>query len=557
MKKILLCLAVMSISFLVNGQLKIDNATFYISAGATVTVQGDVTSNVDIQGPGLLQLKGSTLQNVNMGGFTIPNLEIDNTSNVNLTANAMIGTSLSFINGKLILNTSDLRLDATIASITGSSSSRYIVTNGTGRLMKRSLGASAFVFPVGYSVTEFNPLTIANSGTVDTIGVRCLQNVLDQGLTGSPVTADFANNSWVVTEATANGSNLALTGEWTGSDELSNFNRIKSGIARYNTGTDWDLPSSNVIAASGSGPYNRSRTGITSTGVFAIADLEKVNAARLNLKVFLQGAYNTGTGLMRDALRTGNIIPLTQPYSASMNAIFTRVGVYDGSPSVNETVPGTAVFDAAGTNDDIVDWIYVSLQDGADPAIKLQTRAALIQRDGDIVEYDAGSGTFIPLRMPINADANYYLIVSHRNHLSVRLAASQLLQDNIVFNYDYTNAQAKAYQNTTAIPPLQNPAMKDLNGGIVFGLWAGNANSNTAVRTSGALGINDYLYLINSQLGGSAGTVLGTVLAPVYNSADLNMDGIVRASGALAINDYLFLINSVLGGSAGTVYTQH
>ena len=50
----------------------------------SVTVQGDVTSNVDIQGTGLLQLKGSVLQNVDMGGFTIPNLELDNAANATL-----------------------------------------------------------------------------------------------------------------------------------------------------------------------------------------------------------------------------------------------------------------------------------------------------------------------------------------------------------------------------------------------------------------------------------------------------------------------------------------
>src|SRR4029079_16366777 len=118
----------------------------------------------------------------------------------------------------------------------------------------------------------------------------------------------------------------------------------------------------------------------TSTGVFAIADLLQVNAARLNLKVFLQGAYSGTT--MTDGLRNLNVIALTQPYSAAMSAIFTRVGVYDGSSSVNESVPMLAKFDLAGTNDDIVDWIYVSLQDGTTPATKLQTRAALLQRDG-------------------------------------------------------------------------------------------------------------------------------------------------------------------------------
>ncbi|MBK7678751.1 MAG: hypothetical protein IPJ29_04985 [Chitinophagaceae bacterium] len=80
-KKIFLSIFSGAICFCAHSQLTINNAVFFIQSGATVTVQGDVTSNVDIQGTGLLQLKGSTLQNVDMGGFTIPNLEIDNPAN--------------------------------------------------------------------------------------------------------------------------------------------------------------------------------------------------------------------------------------------------------------------------------------------------------------------------------------------------------------------------------------------------------------------------------------------------------------------------------------------
>jgi hypothetical protein len=551
MKRTLLFITVAGLAAIsTQAQLRIDNATFFISSGATVTVQGDLTSNVDIQGPGLLQMKGSTLQNMDMGGFTIPNLEIDNLSNVNLLSNAMIGTSLLFTNGKLQLNTADLRMDVGVTGISGSSSARFVITNGTGRLMKRSLGASSFTFPVGFSATEFNPLTITNSGTVDTISVRCLQNVLDQGLTGSAVTSDFANNSWVVTEATAGGSNLTLSGEWVAGDELSNFNRVKSGIARYNTGTDWDLLASDVVSASGSGPYTRSRNNVTTTGVFAIADLEKVNAARLNLKVFLQGAYN-GVN-MNDGLRTSNALPLTQPYSSAMSVNFTRVGVYDGTTSVNETVPSTAKFDATGTDNDIVDWVYVSLQDGVTPATKLQTRAALLQRDGDIVEYDAVSDSYIPLRMPIDSNKNYHLLIGHRNHLSVRTPVSQLLQDNTVFGYDFTTAQNKAYQDGVI---TTNAAMKDLTP-TVFGLWGGNANSNNTVRASGVNAtLNDFLYLVNTVLGGNNAVILGP---PIYSNADLNMNGVARASGVNAtLNDFLFLVNTVLGGNNALIFTGH
>lgn len=556
MKKNILFVVSCLLSLCMHAQLKINNEIFFIGANATVTVQGDVSSNVDILGTGLLQLKGTSLQNVDMGGKTIPNLELDNTTNATLlNSAARIGNSFTFTNGKFLLANLNL-LMASGAAISGNNSSRFIVTGGTGVLTKEGLTTTAFTYPVGFSASEYNPVIIANNGTTDDISVRCLQNVLDNGLTGSPVTADFASNSWVVTEAVAGGSDLSMTGEWTSTDELAGFNRVKSGIARYNTGTDWDLPASNVLAASGGGPYTRNRSTINQPGVFAVADLDKVNAAKLNLKIFLQGPYNAGAGTMNDGLRTLNVIPLTQPYSAAMSSFFDRTGsVYDGSAGVNETVPNPGVFDVAGTNDDIVDWVFLSLQNGATPATRLQTRVALVQRDGDIVEYDATGGTYVPVRMPIDADGNYHLVVGHRNHLPIRTPVSQLLQDNTVFTYNFTTAQAQAYQDGAIVT---NAAMAQ--NGSAFMMWAGNVFQDIYVRATtqtlppptkpsdGAA--------ILVILGGDPNATGG------YTLGDVNMDGYTRATTQtlpppLKPSDAAFILSTPLGGNNNATRTAH
>src|ERR1700704_3097058 len=81
-------------------------ATVFISTGAKITLQGDLTSSENIQGPGSILMKGTSLQSINMNGFTIPNLEIDNTSNVTLTGGAAkIGTNLLFTSGKIQTST--------------------------------------------------------------------------------------------------------------------------------------------------------------------------------------------------------------------------------------------------------------------------------------------------------------------------------------------------------------------------------------------------------------------------------------------------------------------
>ena len=68
----------------------------------------------------------------------------------------------------------------------------------------------------------------------------------------------------------------------------------------------------------------------------------------LSLKVFLEGAYDTGTGLMRDDLRVQGLIPLTEPYTA---AGFTLVS--------NTTPSTTAPVLAIAGNNAIVDWVLV------------------------------------------------------------------------------------------------------------------------------------------------------------------------------------------------------
>jgi hypothetical protein len=81
--------------------------------------------------------------------------------------------------------------------------------------------------------------------------------------------------------------------------------------------------------------------------------------------------------------------------------------------------------------------------------------------------------------------------------------------------------------------------MATLGGGF-FGLWGGNANSNTFVAYNNPG--NDNTYLLNTVLGGNkAGSISG------YNTADMNMNGVVRYNNPG--NDNSFLLNTVLGGN--------
>lgn len=514
-------------------QLYINNAQFTIESGATVTVQGDVTSNTDILGAGKILLKGTGNQQVNMNNFSIPKLEIDNVSNATLTGGLKIGTDLTFTNGRILLGNNNLTIGAA-ASIITPTSSKFVVTDGTGKLVKAALGTTAFLYPVGNTTLTYNPVSIGNTGTSDDIAVRSLPNALTGGLSGTAFTKEVVDASWDVSEAVAGGSNLSMTATWSGTDELPGFNRAKAGISYYITtpasNVGWDMLNSQTGTATGANPYSYSRSGITQLGAFAIGTRPVLSPLLVSPKIFLQGAYSAG--VMTDNLRTLNLIPTTEPYTA-ISASFTQSGSGGGETSTSAIV-GSA---APASNDAIVDWVFVQLHDGTTGAV-LSTRSVLLQKDGDIVETDGVS----PVNMAGNLSGNYYISVRHRNHLGVRSNSNIALSKTTTTNFNFTTAQTQAFAGSV----VTNTPMVSLTGGV-FGLWAGNANSNNNVKYSGPS--NDENFLLNTTLGGVKGAILNG-----YNPADLNMNGNVKYSGPG--NDENLLLNTVLGGSKSLIINQ-
>lgn len=530
-----------------SAQLVIDQATFTIQAGATVTVQGDVTSNADIQGAGKIILKGTTAQNVNMGGFTIPNVEVDNTNNVTLTGAAKISGDLLLTNGKILLGANDLTMGSA-GTITSASSSKYVVTNGTGKLKKTGLGAVAFNFPIGKSTTSYTPVSISNSGTADEIGARALSGALVGGSTGAANTKEVVNTSWDISEAVAGGSNLSITTSWAASDELTGFDRSRAGISYYITSpaasVGWDLLNSQTAAATGAGPYSYTRTGVSSLGTFAVGTRPVLSPLLVTPKIFLQGAYNTGTGRMNDALRTANLIPTTEPYSTATGGtlITTALRGSGGGETSSASVVGSAA--GAATDNTIVDWVLVQLHNSATGTV-ISQRAALLQRDGDVVDVDGVS----PVNMAGNASGSYYISIKHRNHVGIRTAATLPLLKVTNTNFDFSSGLA---QVLTPATPATNAAMTNKYGTStttpVYMLWSGNANTNGNVRYSGAA--NDENTLLNTA------PLSGNKAVPStagYYINDLNLNGTVRYAGSQ--NDENILLNiSLLGVKSSIIF---
>ncbi len=277
-----------------------------------------------------------------------------------------------------------------------------------------------------------------------------------------------------------------------------------------------------TTGTSGSITFN---SGLAVTAFSQFVILEK--GVRVSAKVFLQANYSTGTGQMGDNLRSAGLLPTAEPYAA------LGFGHVEGG---GETV-ASSVFSTTG-NDAIVDWVFMELRDKNNPATKLFTRSALLQKDGDVVDIDGTA----PVHFANAAADDYFIAIKHRNHLAVRTDAVVSLTENATA-IDFSNNPAIIYK------PVGHPneAIATLAPGK-YGLWAGNANGDLSVKMIGPFpSNNDYLKLLN-VLGSSTATQLN-----VYSQQDLNMDGAVKMIGPFpSNNDYLKLLN-VLGSSTTTI----
>jgi hypothetical protein len=350
---------------------------------------------------------------------------------------------------------------------------------------------------------------------------------------------DQATGNWVLNGTIGSQTNLyrGITGVVNGSSVTIYCTRDIESNTYPNGGSLVTLTDNSGYNGTFSGTPTILVTASAEKTFRGVAMVPQPLSVSLSTKAFLQGSYNTGLGRHKDVTPTWagvlNTNALNQPFNAAP-------WNYAGSESV-----ANGFFTSTGATTDIVDWVLVELHDATTPSTVIARKACFIREDGKIVDLN---GTSDPSFTGVGAN-NYYIVIKHRNHLTIRSSSTVFVNGVAPVLYDFTTAQSQAFQNAA----LPNPAMKDLSGGTVFGMWGGNANSNTSTRASGALSTNDYLYLVNILLGGNTATILSNT----YSSGDLNLDGAVRASGALTTNDYLILVNIILGGNTANIYTEH
>lgn len=261
------------------------------SAGKTATlttsmiIYGDftVTAGTFTASTGTTTFNGSIAQNIlgtSATAITFYNVTLNNSNGLTIAPSSGIATTvkytLTLTSGKITLGNYTLNIGTTgvSGSISGGSSSNYIITNGTGVLKQYNVGTgqrTSVFYPIGISSTSYTPITLAVSGasTVDDFSVRVSQNVLINGTSGSAYTDDCVDRTWNISEGTAGGSSVTISPQWNGSEEFASFIRSTAYIGHY-TGGVWTTVTTGTVT--GSNPYTCTSAAITSFSPFAVFD---------------------------------------------------------------------------------------------------------------------------------------------------------------------------------------------------------------------------------------------------------------------------------------------
>ena len=255
---------------------------------------------------------------------------------------------------------------------------------------------------------------------------------------------------------------------------------------------------------------NEAHVTLTENNVaFALDEILK--KADVSIKMILQGAsLNPIAGeenLMRDDLRSLNLIPLTSPYS-------------DGA-SINLSVLNPTGQDA------IVDWVWVELRDATDNTIITASKSALLQRDGDVVGLDGISS--LAFEIP---GKPYYVAINHRNHLGV-MSNAPISLSRITKDVDFTTNTLAKFGTNSLIEISNNK----------YALWSGNLNTDNFIQYSGA---NPDTTNILSYVLNDSGNFLNFATYTVngYSNNDINMDGQTQYSGVNP--DTIYILQNVI-----------
>jgi len=540
MRKLNLLLFFSLIVSVTQAQFINNGATVVIQAGATLRIETDFINNAGgtVTNNGTLEVKGDftnaatftsdagttvrfigdTDSKVTSGGAVFQNVEMaksEATGQVTLLDDFEMIGNLSFTgtdNNKILLGGHNFTMapSSTVVTDIDHETNGYIVTNGTGQLVKGINANGTLIHEVG-DIDNYTLIShdVTGSGyTNATLGARVTITDTEDKVSG---TTDYIDRDWLVSASGIDDYENTMTGTYVAGDATGNQSLIKGSTFHNMDGhfTDSDNAALQII-----GSTDEDEVIFSGQNFFG----------KVNLMAFLQGPYNVNTGLMNTSLNS------TTP----ANNILEQFAL--NSPYTD--APASAAAGFFLDNPDIVDWVRLELRNPAAPSTSTSNKvSAFIKNDGSIVGLGGVSFPKIPNVLPTSV-----VVLSHRNHLAIRTpnAGLDVVEPNL---HDFSTGLGQAYTNPAI---TTNDAMRNESG--TFQLWAGDVNQDGVVKYN--LGGNDRVLIFNAIEGINQNATIDG-----YYSEDVNLNGQVKYN--LGGNDRVILFNNIGGINQNTTISHH
>lgn len=441
-------------------------ATFFMQAGAQVTVQGDVQNAGTLNNDGALRVQGNY---TNTGTYTAVGtagvLEMYGTGNANLAPGSSPIANLT-INKSAATDVVTLTSSATVNN--GFTLTQGVLTTNptvTPAVALISPAATPFTFAAGKEVigsvrrtgwangtarvfNQPNMLVTTNAGTAPTdLTVTMIPN-------GDPTQAEREVKrkfSFAYTGGT--GFTADVRYPYTASELNTN---TEANLVPWNlVTTEWNSRTTNITRNTGADWVNT--TGLTAAELLQEWKLADPNYT-MNVTANLRGPWN-GSTAMNSSITP--VMSLTQPYNVTP---FN----YAGTESVG-SIPAN-----------VVDWVLIEhrkpasgLASDALTATITGRQAGFLLTNGTVVGLDGVT----PISVPISKQGGSFITIRHRNHLGV---LSNLIASNAAgtFTNDFT-VLANSYKPAGS---PSDPVTLLAGGAGKYGLWSGDANKNGIVN---------------------------------------------------------------------------
>jgi hypothetical protein len=482
--------------------------------GATLTnsaemyVKGDFTNDGTYISNSIdtILLNGTGLQNFKLNS-NVSNLQFIGAGPYQFTSPANVTQLVRFGSG--IANTTEtnvLRI-ALGADFSGAGPSSHV--NGA---VSRVGGAGALDYPFGNG-TNYIPATLT-FGTSTTNGeVKITQfHTASGGTSTCPFNVISPNRYYKVAyvSGTIDQASLKLMTDFDGVTPGS-INDMRIAKSATQTGEYIPIPNLSVSGTPASGTVACvPQTSIGSSTEYYL--LGAYDARKVQLKVFLEGPYNTTTNIMN----TGITSYLTGIYGSAGSG--GPAAGYTGLPNRPTTVKMTSGNPPAGA----VDVVTIELRTGTTAGTATDTMLAWLMNDGTLRDFETGTMSFIQFCDAVSG--NYHVLVRHRNHLPT-ISKNPVAVSGAVPGSPLIDLSI----NTNNL----SDRLKLLEPGV-WGMYAGDVRAiGTAINR-----INSADFFQVRKI--SSGTPTGFILE------DLNLDGVCNSADYNLCsynNDFLYISN--------------